>query len=119
MAVISLAVDTVGTELRELQEQFPERKDRTVSGGIEERRVARAHITDMVLSLRRIENAAAQGKFEEARAEYGAYRQLAAEAEPKLAAAEPWSLFNPPVREAHFAALRQLTAAAEGRQVVR
>ncbi|HEX7776500.1 MAG TPA: cytochrome c peroxidase [Parvibaculum sp.] len=119
MAVISLAVDTVGTELRELQEQFPERKDRTVSGGIEERRNARAHIADMVLSLRRIETAAAAGNFEEARAEYGAYRQLAAEAEPKLAAAEPWSLFNPPVREAHFAALRQLTAVAEGHPVVR
>jgi cytochrome c peroxidase len=119
MAVIALAVDTVGTELRELEEQFPERKDRTVTGGVEERRAARAHIADMVLRLRRIETAASQGKFDEARAEYGVYRQLAGEAEPKLAAAEPWSLFNPPVREAHYAALRQLTAAAEGRPVVR
>ncbi|MDR3500225.1 MAG: cytochrome c peroxidase [Parvibaculum sp.] len=117
MTVISLAVDTIGTELRELQEQFPERKDRTVKGGIEERRTARAHISDMVLALRRIETAASQGKFEEARAEYGAFKQLAAEARPKLAAAEPWSLFNPPVREAHFAALRELTTVADGGSV--
>jgi hypothetical protein len=117
MTVISLAVDTIGTELRELQEQFPERKDRTVKGGVEERRTARAHISDMVLALRRIETAASQGKFEEARAEYGAFKQLAAEARPKLAAAEPWSLFNPPVREAHFAALRELTTVADGGSV--
>ena len=39
--VVSLAVDTVGAELRELTEQFPDRENTGVSGGEQERALAR------------------------------------------------------------------------------
>jgi cytochrome c peroxidase len=40
-AIVALAVDTVGGELRELTEQFPERRDTSVTGGLAERAAAR------------------------------------------------------------------------------
>jgi hypothetical protein len=53
--------------------------------------------------------AAAEGRFSDAAAEYKNYRNLMAAAVPALlAAAEPWSLFNPAVHDAHYAALRQV-----------
>jgi len=47
-------VSTVGRELRELAEQFPDRRDTAVEGGREQRRVARTALKELVLSLRRI-----------------------------------------------------------------
>jgi hypothetical protein len=111
--IISLAVETVGRELRELTEQFPDRKDTTVAGGAEERRFARAALKDLVLIMRRIDAATSAGHFEEAAAEYKSYRNLTFSAVPIiLNAAQPWSLFNPIVHQAHFAALRQLLQTA-------
>jgi hypothetical protein len=107
--IVTLAVDTVGRELRELIEQFPGGRDTAVTGGDEERRLARAALKDLVLTLRRIANTAASSQFDEAAAEYLKYRKLTFAAVPLLLKnAERWSLFNPAVHEAHFGALRRL-----------
>ena len=39
--IVALAVDTIGNELRELTERYPDRKDTSVSGGEQERVLAR------------------------------------------------------------------------------
>jgi hypothetical protein len=102
--VIALTVDTVGGQWRELGESFPAAKDTSVRGGLAERRRARDTVRGIVLSLRELAMAAAAGDF---------YRQQLAQASAALKAAEAWSLFNPQVREAHFAALNQLAKLAK------
>jgi hypothetical protein len=102
-------VDTVGGELRELTEAFPNWKDTAVSGGNEERNLARAALKDLVLCLRRLDLAAGVGRFDDAAAEYTNFRKLTASAVPViLQNAEPWSIFNPAIHDAHYAALRQM-----------
>ena len=106
VAVINLAVDTIGRELRDLTEQFPDRRDPTVTDGLRERLAARAILKDTVILFRRIGAAAAAGHFDEAAAEYASYRKLAFVALPQLLSnAQQWSLFNPMVHRAHYAAL--------------
>lgn len=112
VAVISLTVDSVGRELRELTEHFPERKDTSVSGGLSQRNAARAALKELVLALRRIEIAASSGAFDTAEGEYKAYQSKMAEAVPKLKAAEPWSLFDPASHDAHFTAMQQIVRTA-------
>jgi cytochrome c peroxidase len=107
--VIALAVDTIGSELRELTERYPDRKNTSVSGGQQERALARTALKNMVLLLRRIDIASAESRVSDAAAEYKTYRYLMAAAVPAvLARAEPWSLFNQAVHDAHYAALRQV-----------
>ena len=107
--IISLTVDTVGGELRELTEQIPDFKDVSVSGGEAQRKLARSAVKNVVLSLRRIDLAATAGQFDDAAAAYEDVRKLMAAAVPAaLTQAEPWSLFNPYVHSAHYATLRQL-----------
>jgi hypothetical protein len=111
--VVKLAVDTVGRELRELTEKFPDRRNGVISGGDDERRVARKALKDLVMTLRRIDLAASAGRFDDAAAELLSYRKLAFAAVPlALQTAEPWSLFNPTLRRAHFTALRDLLQTA-------
>jgi hypothetical protein len=107
--IVALAVDTIGNELRELTERYPARKNTSVSGGGQERVLARNALKDLVLILRRIDMAVAEGRATDASVEYRNYRYLMAAAVPSLlAAAQPWSLFNPAVHDSHFAALRQV-----------
>lgn len=107
--VTALAVDTVDGELRELIEQFPDRKDPSVSGGEQQRRRARSALKDLVLRLRRIDTVATAGHFDDALAEYKNYRNLSLAAVPNLLrAAQPWSLFNPAVHDSHYAALQRM-----------
>jgi cytochrome c peroxidase len=107
--IVALAVDTIGSELRELTERYPDRKNTSVSGGQRERVLARASLKELVLMLRRIDMATAEGRSSDAAAEYKNYRNLMAAAVPALlAGAERWSLFNPAVHDAHYAALRQV-----------
>jgi cytochrome c peroxidase len=107
--VISLAVDTVGGELRELIERFPDRKDTTVSGGKEERNLARAVLKELVLTLRRVADDADAGNFDEADQEFLGYRKMMMAAAPTiLRNAEPWSLFSPAIHDAHYAALQKM-----------
>jgi di-heme cytochrome c peroxidase len=113
-AVISLTVSTVGLELREMTEQFPDHKDPSVTGGREQRQHARSALKDLVLRLSRIELAASAGEFDEAAAEYQNFRNLSVAAVPRLlASALRWSLFNPQVHDAHYGALRQMLQTAD------
>jgi Di-haem cytochrome c peroxidase len=107
--IVALAVDTVGNELRELTERYPDRKNTSVSGGEQQRVLARTALKELVLTLRRIDMAVADGRTTDAAADYRNYRYLMAAAVPALlASAEPWSLFNPAVHDSHYAALRQV-----------
>jgi cytochrome c peroxidase len=107
--VVALAVDTIGGELRELTEQYPDRKNTSVSGGEQERMRARSTLKQLVLILRQIDMAVAEGRTTEAAADFKNYRYLMAAAVPALLAnTEPWSLFNPAVHDSHYAALRQV-----------
>jgi hypothetical protein len=106
-------VNTIGPELRELTEAFPDVKDTSVSGGQQERAVARMALKELVLGLRRMDLAAADGRFGEAATEYDNFRKLMVSAVPMaLAKAQPWSLFNPAIHDAHYAALRQMIETA-------
>ncbi|MDB5611355.1 MAG: hypothetical protein JWP25_8255 [Bradyrhizobium sp.] len=107
--VISLAVDTVGGELRDLTERFPDRRNTIVSGGENERNLARMALKEVVLILRRISVDADEGKYDDAVGEYRNYNRFMNAGVPAIVGnAEKWSLFNPAVHDAHYAALRQL-----------
>jgi cytochrome c peroxidase len=111
--IIALTVDAVGNEWRELGESFPARSDTSVNGGVAERLRARNAVLGLVLSLRQIAMASAADDYAEVAEAFVDYRTQVAAAAPALKLAEPWSLFNPAVREAHFEALRQLAALAK------
>jgi cytochrome c peroxidase len=107
--VVALAVDTIGGELRELTERYPDRKDTSVSGGETQRANARAALKEIVLLLRRIDMAVGEGRTADAAADYRNYRYLMAATIPSLlASAERWSLFNATVHDRHYEALRQV-----------
>ena len=107
--VIALAVDTIGGELRDLTEQYPDRKNTSVSGGEQQRLSARAALKQVVLLLRRIDIEVGEGRTADAATDYRNYRYLMAAAVPSmLASAEPWSLFNSMVHDQHYGALRQV-----------
>jgi Di-haem cytochrome c peroxidase len=110
--IISVAVDTVGAELRELTEHFPDHKDPTVTGGSAERRRARQSLKEVVLSLRRIELAGSINDFEAAMLEYSNYQHLIQNAVPDMKRAQPWSLFDSKMHELHYAALRKVSETA-------
>ena len=112
--IIALAVHTIDRELRDLVEQFPGVKDTTVTGGLEQRLAARKELKNLVLHVRRIGVAAADGRYDEAAAEYGSYRSLTSgHAQIVLRSALPWSLFSPAVHDAHFTELRRLLQSAK------
>ncbi len=107
--VIALTVHTIGRELRDLVEQFPGVKDTTVQGGLQERLAARDMLKNLVLIVRRIGLLSEDGHFDEAAAEFQSYRRLTLAAAPIVVKkAQPWSLFEPAVHDAHFAELRRL-----------
>jgi cytochrome c peroxidase len=111
--VILQAVDSVGAEWREIGDKFPDRRDTSVEGGLAERLKARGSVRDLVLMLRQVAMAVEVNDFVEAKRLYAEYGALAAAATPQLKAAEQWSLFNPQVNEAHFAALAKLASLAK------
>jgi len=110
--VAALALDTIDRELRDLTECFPDRKDPTIKGGVNERIAARGSLKELVLSLHAIGVFVRGARFDEATAGLSRYRALLESDLPRLKAAEPWSLFNQEVHDAHFAALRQVYGAA-------
>jgi cytochrome c peroxidase len=110
---IDLAVDTLGAELRDLTEQFPDQRDTMIKGALTERRLVRAALKDVVIGLRRIAMATDAGDFDAAAAEYHAYYDLTfSRAMPLARGTEPWSLFNPALREAHNAERRRMLHAS-------
>jgi hypothetical protein len=71
-------------------------------------------LKDSVIRFRHIGTAAAAGRFDEAAAEFMIYRKMSAGVLPLLlTTAQRWSLFNPAVHDAHYAALRQTLRQAE------
>jgi hypothetical protein len=107
--VVALAVDTIGGELRELTEHYPDHKDTSVPGGEQERMLARAALKEIVLLLRRIDMAVGEGRTADAAADYQIYRKLMFAAVPSiLARADRWSLFNTEAHDRHYEALRQV-----------
>ncbi len=115
-AVIELTVEGVGAEWREIGENFPDQKNPAVDGGLAQRQRARLAVRHMVLSLRQIAMAATAGDYDRAASIFANYKRDAVAAADILQKAEPWSLFNPGVREKHLAALRQLDALATGQK---
>ena len=110
--IIALAVDVVGNEWRELGEHFPGQGDTSVSGGLSERLLARGAVRGVVLALRKVAMAAAADDYDAASQTYADYKAQVMAAVPILNAAEPWSLFNSQIREAHFGALQSLARLA-------
>jgi cytochrome c peroxidase len=106
---IELAVDTMGGEFRDLAAQFPDHRDPAVTGALIERRMARAAVKDIVITLRRIAMAVSADDFGAAAAEYKTYYDLTfSKAMPLLRGTEPWSLFNRDIRTTHDAERRLL-----------
>jgi cytochrome c peroxidase len=106
--VISLAVTAVGGDLKDLADYFPDQGDPGVSGGENERDLARKNLKEAVAILERVGSNAAGGKYDDAAREYQNYNHLiAVGVQPAVGRAEPWSLFNPAVHDAHYAALRR------------
>jgi cytochrome c peroxidase len=106
---VALAVDTIGGELRELTEHYPDRKDTSVPGGEQERAMARSALKEVVLLLRRIDIAVGEGRTADAADDYRNYRSLMVAAVPALLArADRWSLYNDAVHDRHYEALRQV-----------
>lgn len=62
--------------------------------------------------MRKVAVSAAPNDFADAAADYAAYQDRLAKIAPSLKAAEPWSLFNPAVHDAHYAGLREMVDAA-------
>jgi cytochrome c peroxidase len=107
--VIALAVDTIGGELRDLTERIPDRRNTIVSGGDKERNLARMALKEVVLILRSISVDASDGKYNDAARDYSNYNRFMNAGVPAIVGnAEKWSLFNPAIHDAHYAALRQL-----------
>jgi hypothetical protein len=105
--VINLAADTIGSELRELVDDIPDQRDNTVSGGLKQRNLARMALKEVVLILRRMQLAADGGDYNGVANEYRTYNRFMTAAVPMIVGqAEPWSLLNPAVHDAHYAALR-------------
>lgn len=106
--VISLAVTAVGGDLNDLMDRIPDRGVGTVSGGEKERDLARNSLKEAVAILKRVGSNAARGKYDDAAREYQNYnRFINVGVRPAVGRAERWSLFNPVVHDAHYAALRQ------------
>ncbi len=106
--IIGLATDTIGGELREVVDNIPDQRDNTVSGGERQRNLARMAVKEVVLILRRMEIAADMGSYADVASEYRTYNRFMTAAVPTIVGqAERWSLFNPAVHDAHYAALRE------------
>jgi hypothetical protein len=112
LEVIGLTVATIGRELRELTEAFPDQRDTALPEGRESRRLARAVLKEMIMQLRRIDLAANAGRFDDAANTFKEYQKLSDMAVLALKSVEHWSLLNPTLHDAHYAALRQLVQAA-------
>jgi hypothetical protein len=111
--VVTLTVRSVSDLLQDLADQYPDPqypdpKGSEISGGTQERTVARAAIAALMQSLHRVDRDVAAGRTGDAAAEYLSFRKMAFAAAPlALQAAEPWSMFNPALHDAHEAALRR------------
>ena len=107
-AAATLVVDTLDREWRELTENFPEPKDTSVSGGLEQRSKARMAAKAMVLALREVALAIEEGRFDDAAAGIASYREKLPATVAAMEAAKQWSLFDQSLHDKHFAAVQTL-----------
>ena len=107
-AAAALVVDTLDREWRELTEKFPEPKDTSVSGGLEQRSKARMAAKEMVLALREVALAIEEGRFDEAAAGLVSYREKLPATVAAMEAAKQRSLFDQSLHDRHFAAVQTL-----------
>jgi mono/diheme cytochrome c family protein len=109
--VVTLAVGSLSDLLQDLADHYPDPATGEISGGANERTLARATVAALIKTLNRVELDVAAGHFQDAANDYLSYRKLTAAAAPvTLQAAQRWSLFNPTLHTAHRNALRQSTA---------
>jgi len=109
----ALARLEVAIALRGLAERFPDHRNNAVAGGQQERRAARLALRDLVMMFRQIELAVSAGRFDEAAAEFQKINERTfIEVPALLKKAEPWSLFNTDVHDAHYGALEQMLQSA-------
>ena len=108
VSIVAMTLDTVDRELRDLTEQFPERKNSIVTAGAEERMRARDALKYVVLSVHQIGSAIRNNDFDGAAQALGRSRAMLTAAVPVLQASESWSLFDRQVHDSHFAAVRRL-----------
>jgi cytochrome c peroxidase len=106
--IAAMTLDAVDLQLRDLTEQFPERKNSIVTGGAEERIRARGVLKYLVLSMHQIGGAMQSNNFDEAAEALARSRAMLKATVPVLHASEPWSLFDRQIHDAHFAAVRRL-----------
>jgi len=106
--IAAMALDAVDRQLRDLTEQFPERKNAIVTGGAEERIRARGALKYLVLSMHQIGSAMQSNNFDQAAEALARSRAMLTATVPALQASEPWSLFDRRIHDAHFAAVRRL-----------
>ena len=106
--VISLAVTAVSGDLNDLMGRIPDQGAPAVSGGEKERDLARNSLKEAVAILERVGSNAAGGKYDDTAREYQNYNHfINVGVQPAVSRAEPWSLFNTAIHDAHYAALRQ------------
>jgi hypothetical protein len=102
-AVITLTVQSVGAQLEDLADHYPDPTGPVDADAARALVLARATITRLIEALDRVESNATAGQFEAAAGAYLDYRKLTAGLAPlALQTAEPWSLFNPTLHAAHF-----------------
>jgi hypothetical protein len=108
VGIAAMTLDTVDRELRDLTEQFPERKNPIITAGAEERMRARGALKYLVLSVHQIGSAVRNNRFDEAAEALTRSRAMLTAALPVLRASEPWSFFDRQTHDANFAAVRRL-----------
>ena len=101
--LLSVAVDTVNHELRELQEQF-------VAADL---RPERGRVARIIVALRQVESAALAGDDDRALQQLSPALQSLRTARATLQAAETRSLFDPALRQAYYEQWRRLQVASE------
>jgi hypothetical protein len=106
--IAAMTLDAVDRQLRDLTEQFPERKNSIVTGGAEERIRARGVLKYLVLSMHQIGSAMQSNNFDVAAEALARSHAMLKATVPVLHAGEPWSLFDRQIHDAHFAAVRRL-----------
>jgi hypothetical protein len=107
--VVAFTVRSVSDLLQDLADRYPDPKNHEISGGVNERTLARATIAALMQALHRVDLDVSAGRFGEAAGDYLVYRKLTLATAPMaLHAAEPWSSFTPAHHDTH-AAVRQPT----------
>lgn len=102
MGIAAITLDTVDRELRDLTEQFPDRRNSIVTGGVEERIRARDVLKYVVLSVHQISSAIQNSDFDEAAQGLSRSRAMLTAAVPVLQAGEPWSRFDRSTRTINY-----------------